>query len=287
MARLTDKQYWNDFWAPPESGLPSAPGILKAALRRSVGEKSLAFFTQSYAQHQIFEGIYRPRVPDHCDATVLEIGSAPGNYLLEMHRKFGMVPFGVDYSHIGVACNRELFTHNHLDARNVLEADAFAISFQEAHRGRFDVVMSLGVIEHFTGAELDSVIDAHINLIKPGGRLIVTIPNYQGLNYLLKLVFCRDNLAAHNLSIMRLDAFSRIFSGRGLRALFCGYAGTIDLSMATPAPGSRLKALYRIFDKSQVLLNGILRLSLRKKGFNLPWVSPFLVFVGVKGEKYA
>jgi len=193
-----------------------------------------------------------------------------------------MVPFGVDYSDVGVACNRELFTRNHLDAGNVLEADAFSSSFQESYRACFDVVMSLGVIEHFTAAELDSVIDAHVSLVKPGGRLIVTIPNYRGLNYLLKLLFSRQNLGAHNLSIMRLDAFRRIFTSRGLRTLFCGYAGTIDLSMATPAPGSRLNWLYQLFDKAQVLLNGILRLSFREKGLNLPWASPFLVFVGAK-----
>jgi 2-polyprenyl-3-methyl-5-hydroxy-6-metoxy-1,4-benzoquinol methylase len=41
-------------------------------------------------------------------------------------------------------------------------------------------LVSWGLIEHFTDTE--SVISAHVNLLKPGGILIVSIPNLRGFN---------------------------------------------------------------------------------------------------------
>jgi 2-polyprenyl-3-methyl-5-hydroxy-6-metoxy-1,4-benzoquinol methylase len=283
MSRLTDEHYWNKVWKGTKPGSSQARLVekIKDPVKRAFGERR-KYFTRSYADYQICEGIYRLHLPTNQAATILEIGSAPGNYLLDLHHEFGLTPYGVDYSDVGVTANRELFARNGIETANVIEADAFANTFQDQYFQCFDVVISRGVIEHFTGAELDYVIRAHVNLVKPGGRLIITIPNYRGLNYLVKLLFCRYNLSAHNFSIMRQTEFAKLFEGRRLNTLFCGYAGTLDISMSVPSPHSRLRArvFYQLFDKSQVLLNGLLRLILRKKGADNSWISPYLLFIG-------
>jgi 2-polyprenyl-3-methyl-5-hydroxy-6-metoxy-1,4-benzoquinol methylase len=42
-------------------------------------------------------------------------------------------------------------------------------------REAFDVVLSGGFIEHFT--DVAAIVQKHLQLLKPGGRLVVMIPN--------------------------------------------------------------------------------------------------------------
>jgi 2-polyprenyl-3-methyl-5-hydroxy-6-metoxy-1,4-benzoquinol methylase len=61
-------------------------------------------------------------------------------------------------------------------------------------------LVSWGPIEHFTDTE--SVISAHVNLLKPGGILIVSIPNLRGFNRWQVERWAADLLPLHNLSML-------------------------------------------------------------------------------------
>ena len=52
-------------------------------------------------------------------------------------------------------------------------------------RGRYDVALSLGVIEHFRGDERTRVIRAHYDVLKEGGMAIISVPNAWCLPYRL------------------------------------------------------------------------------------------------------
>ena len=43
--------------------------------------------------------------------------------------------------------------------------------------GRFDVSLSSGVIEHFTGSDRLRVVRAHLDVLKPGGLAIISVPH--------------------------------------------------------------------------------------------------------------
>ena len=283
MPRLTTREYWNGVWGPQGDVVRiSHLDRLKKWLRRTIGPSKISYFTRNYADYQIVEGVYRRHLAK--GAGVIEIGSAPGAFLVDLHRRFGIVPFGVEYAPSGAAMNRQLFQDSGLNPDQVIESDAFAYDFQAGNAARFDVVISRGVIEHFAGDELRCIIAGHVNLLKPGGRLIVSIPNYRGINYLIKRIFSSGSLAAHNLDIMRRSTFAALFACAGLRPLRCDYVGTLDISMSQPPSGSNiaLRATYQLFDKIQVLLNGILRSLLGTRGADSAFFSPFLIYVGSK-----
>lgn len=136
--------------------------------------------------------------------SVLEIGCAPGKILAWAATVLKAQVSGLDYSESGINTSKELFSKlgisGDLRCENVLET-----SFAE---GSFDFVFSCGVIEHFNNPE--KIVDIHVKLLKPGGKALITIPNYGGIYGRLQQYFDPENLALHNLEIMTPTALKSL-----------------------------------------------------------------------------
>jgi SAM-dependent methyltransferase len=122
----------------------------------------------------------------------LEIGCAPGKFLAHVSVKFGVQAAGLDSSERGIAWARLLFASLGV-AADLRQEDVFATTFEA---GRFDVVHSAGLIEHFE--DPIPIIEAHLRLLRPGGVAIVTAPNFGGLYGLLARTFAPRNLGLHH-----------------------------------------------------------------------------------------
>ena len=75
--------------------------------------------------------------------------------------------------------------------------DATATTFNVS---AFDLVFSCGLIEHFE--DPSEMIEAHIQLLAPGGTAVIAIPNYSGIYRRLQEWCDPENLKIHNLQIM-------------------------------------------------------------------------------------
>ncbi|MFN2456436.1 MAG: class I SAM-dependent methyltransferase, partial [Pyrinomonadaceae bacterium] len=210
----------------------------------------------------------------------LEVGSAPGEFLVELNRRLGCVPYGVEYSKEGVEVNRDVFNAHGIDPNNVIHADFFSDEFQNKHRESFDLVVSRGFIEHFTNVE--EVLDKHINLLAKDGYLIVTIPNLKGINYYLTRIFHKELIAIHNLDIMEREAFSRLFDKRRLASLFCGYYGVFNFYLFNTKANSAMRRPLDVCFKIQPVLNATFRVLFQDKGVENSLSSPSLIFIGRK-----
>ena len=62
-------------------------------------------------------------------------------------------------------------------------ADADLFELPDELRGAFDVSMSYGLCEHFLGARRQAVVDAHLDVLRPGGLALIGVPNRHGLVY--------------------------------------------------------------------------------------------------------
>jgi len=279
LAQLTTGKYWDTVCGryQNDAGNPASKWM-KGLIKGALGDK-VKLFSRNYADFVLWERIYPAYLPVDRNADVLEIGSAPGNYLVRLHQTLGWNPHGVDYAEMGAAENKGVFQAAGIDPQQVILADAFGSEFQGSHRGRFDVVFSRGVIEHFT--DFTGLIEGHCGLLKPGGLAVISIPNYRGLNYFMKLIFDPASLRVHNTDIMRLQEFSKLFDSQGMEAKFCGYYGTTDFGMFG-TPHRWLKPAYQLCDKVQVLLNGIYRICFRDRGPETRYTSPFLLYIGRK-----
>jgi 2-polyprenyl-3-methyl-5-hydroxy-6-metoxy-1,4-benzoquinol methylase len=126
----------------------------------------------------------------------LELGCAPGKLLAWTASKFEANVSGLDYSENGMRSARALFSALNIQADLRCE-DLFNTSFP---RESFDLVTSFGLIEHFD--DPSTVIQKHVELVKPGGIAIIAIPNYGGIYGRLQRKLDYENLQIHNLSIM-------------------------------------------------------------------------------------
>lgn len=190
--RLTERTYWERRWRA------------RAALPRSgvVHPRCVPF-------HPLFAKLL-PR-----DLSYVEVGCAPGRTMAYFHRHFGYRVAGIDYAAEDV-CRRTL-------AENGVETyRLYAMDFlDELPAERFDVVASFGFVEHFT--DLETVLARHVALLNPGGYVVVGVPNYRGLQRLLRRLLDPAALARHNLAAMEPATLRRILAGLGAREFpYCG-----------------------------------------------------------------
>jgi 2-polyprenyl-3-methyl-5-hydroxy-6-metoxy-1,4-benzoquinol methylase len=127
---------------------------------------------------------------------VLEIGCAPGKQLAYIGKNLGATISGVDYSQSGIALSHKLFDTLGLKADLRCE-DIFQTTFPS---DSFDLVYSLGVIEHFEDPM--PIVRKHMHLLKPNGVCLVIVPNFGGLYGRLQNFFDPENLKIHNTNIM-------------------------------------------------------------------------------------
>jgi SAM-dependent methyltransferase len=282
MQSLTRREHWDSVHASEGLGFASSLEAVKEhwfrrRVKRLLGTR-LRDYMSNYDDHQLWKVIYPRHVPG-AGAAVVEIGSAPGEHLVRLSETFGLAPYGIEYSPAGVEVNREVFAAHDLDPQNVIEIDFFSAECLEAYRGRFDMVVSRGFIEHFDNPT--EVVDRHLELLKPGGLLIVTIPNLRGVNLALTRLFHRELIPMHNLEIMSKTAFSRLFDPAKVRSLACAYFGTFNFYLFNVPTGSRLTALLGACSRLQPLLNVLFRICFGDRGAENRLTSPQLIFAGI------
>jgi len=278
--RLTETAYWDSLYDPAAaSTAPRPPSRTKALLRRLVGPK-VRELVQDYREYLVWNTVYPQHLSGRKGARVLEVGSAPGTHLVQLHQTYGLECYGVEYTPRGAELNKRVFQRNGLDPAKVIQADFFSPEFQARYRAYFDVVFSRGFIEHFR--DVDGVVSAHLNVLAPGGLLFVSIPNLRGINYGLALLFCKERLPLHNLTIMKRERFSKLFDVKGLTPLHCGYFGGVNLHIVDTTT-TRLKRLgLAVCAKAQLPVNLAYRILRKRGGAEHPWFSSHLVFLGRK-----
>lgn len=169
----TSNRYWDALYAGQP--VPALPSYF------SVGSRNLKRLFRQHIQNGM---------------AVLEVGCAPGKQLAMIHQVFGASISGLDYSETGVQLSRRLFEKLQITCDLRCE-DIFSTSFQP---GSFDLVYSLGVIEHFDNPT--DIVARHVELLKPGGTSLMVVPNYGGFYGRLQRYFDSENLDIHNIRIM-------------------------------------------------------------------------------------
>ena len=110
---------------------------------------------------------------------VIEIGAGRGTHAVLMAKNGADVTV-LDYSDKALTRARTFFKRNNVNARFIKD-DALSIS-QEL-KNSYDVSMSFGLAEHFTGENRFKIIKAHFDLIKKGGITFISVPNSHNLFY--------------------------------------------------------------------------------------------------------
>jgi SAM-dependent methyltransferase len=272
---LSRREYWDSVHSSRKEPHPPR----KAGGKRAGGSR-LREWARGYDEHLLWNVIYPSFIPADACGKAVEIGSAPGRHLVRLHERFGCDVWGIEYSAEGAEANRKAFTAAGIGADHVIEADFFDDGATSGLEEGFDIVVSRGFIEHFE--DPGEVVDRHLRLLRPGGTLILSIPNMRGANYLQALLFNRPLIPIHNREIMRMESFRGLFRDRGLVQLFCGYYGTAKADLFIHRRGAFTGILQRSAYAAQAFLNILFRLVLRGRGLETSLFSPNLLFIGRK-----
>lgn len=283
MSRLTDKDYWEGVYqaAPAAAAEPVPTPERKRLLKRLFGPRLMDMLS-AYDDYLLWQAVLPRFLPRGASGlSVVEIGSAPGDFLVRFARTFGAEVYGVEYTSHGAERNRQVFAAAGYSTDQIIEADFFADAFLATNAGRFDIVVSRGFIEHFVDAR--AVVERHVALLKDGGLLLILIPNLRGIYGTWTRRFNPDQLPLHNLELMKAENFRAACALPGLDVLQCGHFGTFSFWMFTaPAQAQLTNRFIRLLQLLQRGLNLLLRGVFGRRGGESAWFSPNLIFVARK-----
>ena len=234
----------------------------------------------TYSEYILFKIIFPKYLPTNVGTKLLEIGSAPGEFLIKLNKRFNYIPYGIEYTKNGAKLNQHLFKNNNLPPKNIIYGDFFDTQIKNSYVEYFDIVLSRGLIEHFT--DLPAVIDNHLAYLKPGGVLVVTIPNLSGINYYLCKFFNKEILAKHNLKIMHPKAFNELFIRPDLQQKYCGLFGCFSFSLFNTPPEGIKEKILRACRFLQNFINHLFHFLKIFPSGETAFFSPYYIYIGEK-----
>jgi SAM-dependent methyltransferase len=231
LMNLTEVKFWDDYWS--KCPLPS------------VVDQDFSFDRcLSVELKKQLTGI---------EGEAFEVGCAPGKWLAFTAKELSLGANGIEYSEAGMRATLDNLKLLRLPSGNILTGDFF----KQTPNTQFDVVMSFGFIEHFENVE--EVVDMHLAWLKPGGLLVLGVPNFCGIYYFLQRVLDKSIIDKHNLTIMNLDFFRKLAEKFKLNTTFLGYIGSFEPSLPI--------ARHKYGNPLQFLVKSLLWLAVRIRRF--------------------
>jgi SAM-dependent methyltransferase len=197
------KDYWNSIWRelPP--------------VERYQG--------QVYEQHPVLSRF----LANAGGGDAIEIGCGSGSYMIYINKEFGYRIDGLDYSD-NMEYVRVNLLHNGIQDSELFNADFFKF----APPRKYDLVLSGGFAEHFDDHEL--VVRKHADWAKPGGLVVIIVPNLTHIHRLLCGWFAPEVLRVHRFPLMRRNVMRQTLENAGLRVLHCEYHKTFRPTYKLP-----------------------------------------------------
>ena len=215
---LTDRSFWKSFWE---------------------SRKGLIFYIKS---NYIFGDILAKLIAEKKIKTAIELGGFPGYYSIYLKKYQHLDTTLFDYFiHEGLI--NELLEKNGLKPGdiNIIEADLFNYKPEKL----YDMVLSFGLIEHFNDTK--AIIESHLQFLKPGGVLFITLPNFKSVNGWVQRKFDRENYDKHNINSMNLKLLTDCCKDLGLKEVEAYYHGRFSVWLENKSEQSgTAKALVKI-----------------------------------------
>jgi SAM-dependent methyltransferase len=194
--------------------------------------------------------------------TAIELGGFPGYYAVFLKKYFKLDVTLLDYF------VHQPVTNALLKANGLAESDIHIIEtdlFNHHEEKKYDLVLSCGLIEHFNDTR--DIID----FLKPGGTLLITLPNFKALNGWFQKSFDKDNYDKHNIDCMNPALLADICSRTGLKVVQARYFGHFSLWLENER---QKPAGVRLFKKSLWFIGKVFT---KVFPFNSRQLSPYII----------
>ncbi len=223
-------------------------------------------------------GLFRRYGKLNRESRVLEIGCGQSMWLPCLARELGCQVFGLDVEPYAAELARANLSGAG-ERGEILCRDAFDASQNQDLLGRFDLIYSMGVMEHFDDAA--ERLAMLVGYLKPGGRILTTVPNLQGVNWLLQRLASLERLRMH--VVYDTKRLSRIHERAGLETIAAGYVGFYDGYVSgSDSKTSRFRQRLhnRLCWASNMVGETWTRLSGERLTPEIKWIAPHVFCVG-------
>lgn len=208
---LTDRSFWKAFWE---------------------SRKGLIFYIKP---NYVFGDILARLISEKNIKDAIELGGFPGYYAtyLKKYQKLDTTLF--DY-YIHQELINKLLEKNGLKPGDihVIEADLFNYRPEKL----YDMVLSFGLIEHFNDTK--AIIETHLQFLKPGGVLFITLPNFKSVNGWVQRKFDKENYDKHNINSMDLELLKKSCQQLGLKEIESYYHGRFTVWLENKSEQSKM-----------------------------------------------
>ncbi len=216
---LTDRAFWVNYWE-------SKKEVVQIVSKRSPFSK---LFNDTFQKSKI--------------NSALEIGGFPGYVSIALNKHYGVSQADLLDYFIHPKIIQDLCDANEIKdgAIKAIEADLF----QDYNGSKYDLVHSHGLIEHFENSK--HIIGQHLKFLKPTGELLITLPNFRGVNGWFQRNFDKENYDKHYIPCMDVEHLKKSTVALGLKDVDVQYYGEFSMWLENMNTKS---AVFKLFFKS-------------------------------------
>lgn len=216
------------------------------------------------------------------ESLVLEVGCGRSIWLPYLAEKLSCSVVGIDMEAYAAELARANLAGAGVEG-TILCGDGFAPEDHPELQGRFDLVYSIGVVEHFDN--IVGRLHALSRYLKPGGRILTTVPNLQGVNGILQRLADRERLEMH--VIYDPPRLARVHEEAGFTTLAAGYVGWCDghLTVSGASAGRLKRAIHRRLCWALAMLSEAwVKAFAEMASPELPFLAPHIFYAGHRGD---
>jgi hypothetical protein len=243
-SRLTSEDTWRSHWET----------------------KEIKRISINYSFHDLLIGV-ASKITDGKEC--IELGGFPGYFSVFLRKYAELNPTLIDF------VVNEDFVNELLAANGLCPEDVQCIQgdiFNHEPKIKYDLVCSFGLVEHFV--DMSGIVEAHVKYMKPGAILLITAPNFLGINGLLQRLFDPKNLAIHNLKAMNIELIKQCMINCGLTIMDADYYPSTQVWLENlDRRGISLKIGIRVLDKLMGTLGVLFGKRNKILSNNIYWVA--------------
>lgn len=215
---LTDRKFWSNYWET------------KTNVIHQIEKKSA------------FASLFTKYIGDNNINSALELGGFPGYVSIALHKYYNVIQTDLLDYFIHKEIITELCAVNNVNEKYVktIEGDLFA----EYLGLKYDLVHSHGLIEHFEDSE--HIINEHLKYLKNNGQLLITLPNFKGINGWFQKNFDKSNYEKHFIPCMEIEHLKNACEKLQLHNVKINYYGSFSMWLENMEAKS---SLFQIFFK--------------------------------------
>jgi len=150
---LQDPQGWDDYWNPKRRASSIVYDFVAGLYRRMVIRRRLNHFIMRHFRH---------------GARLLHAGCGSGQVDVDVQRDMQITALDISKAAL------QFYTRNNPGIKALKHGSILNLPFED---GLFDGVYNLGVVEHFTQAELEIIFGEFHRVLEPKGKLVLFWPH--------------------------------------------------------------------------------------------------------------